>query len=136
MSYIYGKRFSHPLDPLTAALREELYVGGPGGGYAGVDWNKSRSLCAKEDLYYPHPLIQDVVWWTVRERGGGAESLPSSQLCPRIPCTPVYLPPPKDLLLVGGADWVVYALKVKAGAAATVQWRFPASGNSTIGRIT
>ena len=26
MSYIYGKRFAAPLDPLTAALREELYV--------------------------------------------------------------------------------------------------------------
>ena len=21
--------------------------------------------CAKEDLYYPHPLVQDVLWWTL-----------------------------------------------------------------------
>ena len=21
-----------------------------------------RNMCAKEDLYYPHPLIQDVLW--------------------------------------------------------------------------
>ena len=24
-----------------------------------------RNQCAKEDLYYPHPLIQDVLWWTL-----------------------------------------------------------------------
>lgn len=24
-----------------------------------------RNACAKEDLYYPHPLIQDVLWWTL-----------------------------------------------------------------------
>ena len=24
-----------------------------------------RNQCAKEDLYYPHPLLQDVLWWTL-----------------------------------------------------------------------
>ena len=26
-------------------------------------WRTSGRRCAKEDLYYPHPLIQDVLWW-------------------------------------------------------------------------
>ncbi|KAF3960242.1 hypothetical protein CMV_015031 [Castanea mollissima] len=25
-------------------------------------WNETRNLCAKEDLYYPHPLVQDILW--------------------------------------------------------------------------
>ena len=25
---------------------------------------------AKEDLYYPHPLIQDVLWWTLYKAEG------------------------------------------------------------------
>ena len=53
--------------PLTAALRTELYTT----PYADVDWNAARGQCAKEDLYYPHPLVQarvpgrvwGVVWW-------------------------------------------------------------------------
>lgn len=28
-----------------------------------------RNACAKEDLYYPHPLIQDVLWWTLYQVG-------------------------------------------------------------------
>ncbi|KAJ6747182.1 TERPENE CYCLASE/MUTASE FAMILY MEMBER [Salix koriyanagi] len=30
--------------------------------YHEIDWNQARTLCAKEDLYYPHPLVQDVLW--------------------------------------------------------------------------
>ncbi len=26
--------------------------------YSKIDWNKARNRCAKEDLYYPHPLVQ------------------------------------------------------------------------------
>ncbi|CAH1421817.1 unnamed protein product [Lactuca virosa] len=33
--------------------------------YMGRDWNDARNLCAKEDLYYPHPLIQDILWATL-----------------------------------------------------------------------
>lgn len=25
--------------------------------------NKARNQCAKEDLYYPHPWFQDLLWW-------------------------------------------------------------------------
>ncbi|WJX86412.1 Beta-amyrin synthase [Trifolium repens] len=27
-----------------------------------VNWKKARHQCAKEDLYYPHPLIKDLIW--------------------------------------------------------------------------
>ncbi|KAK4592983.1 hypothetical protein RGQ29_017211 [Quercus rubra] len=27
-----------------------------------VNWAKARHQCAKEDIYYPHPLIQDLLW--------------------------------------------------------------------------
>ncbi|CBI18402.3 unnamed protein product, partial [Vitis vinifera] len=30
--------------------------------YNEINWKKVRHLCAKEDLYYPHPLIQDLMW--------------------------------------------------------------------------
>ncbi|KAF3951873.1 hypothetical protein CMV_022519 [Castanea mollissima] len=36
-----------------------LHIEGPSTMF---DWNGARSLCAKEDLYYPHPLVQDVLW--------------------------------------------------------------------------
>ncbi len=26
--------------------------------YSKIDWNAARNQCAKEDLYYPHPLFQ------------------------------------------------------------------------------
>jgi hypothetical protein len=26
--------------------------------YSSIDWNAARSQIAKEDLYYPHPMIQ------------------------------------------------------------------------------
>ncbi|XP_073116803.1 cycloartenol synthase isoform X1 [Elaeis guineensis] len=58
MSYIYGKRFVGPITPTVLSLRKELY----GCPYRQIDWNRARNECAKEDLYYPHPLIQDIIW--------------------------------------------------------------------------
>lgn len=58
MSYVYGARATCKETELTASLREELYAG----PYDKVNWNAARNLCAQEDLYYPHPLIQDVLW--------------------------------------------------------------------------
>ncbi|PNH04997.1 Cycloartenol synthase [Tetrabaena socialis] len=55
MSYVYGKRGTCKETPLTAAIRQELYPQ----AYSSIDWNAARSQCAKEDLYYPHPLVQD-----------------------------------------------------------------------------
>ncbi|KAM1010822.1 hypothetical protein ACFX13_046998 [Malus domestica] len=58
MSYLYGKSFVGPITPTIRSLRKELYTA----PYHEVDWNKARNLCAKEDLYYPHPMVQDVLW--------------------------------------------------------------------------
>ncbi|KAJ7962649.1 Terpene cyclase/mutase family member [Quillaja saponaria] len=58
MSYLYGKRFVGPITPVVRSLRKELYSV----QYHEIDWNKARNTCAKEDLYYPHPLVQDFLW--------------------------------------------------------------------------
>ncbi|XP_047321404.1 cycloartenol Synthase [Impatiens glandulifera] len=58
MSYLYGKRFVCPITPTILALRKELY----NIPYHEIDWNKARNECAKEDLYYPHPMVQDILW--------------------------------------------------------------------------
>ncbi|KAK1408585.1 hypothetical protein QVD17_40485 [Tagetes erecta] len=58
MSYLYGRRFVGPITPLVLQLREELYTQ----PYNEINWKSSRHLCAKEDLYYPHPLLQDLIW--------------------------------------------------------------------------
>ncbi|KAK9002492.1 hypothetical protein V6N11_025168 [Hibiscus sabdariffa] len=58
VSYLYGKRFVGPITPTVLALREELFPI----PYLEIDWNRARNACAKEDLYYPHPLLQDILW--------------------------------------------------------------------------
>ncbi|KAK9092092.1 hypothetical protein Syun_027003 [Stephania yunnanensis] len=58
ISYLYGKRFVGPITDLILSLREELHVQ----PYHHINWSKTRYMCAKEDLYYPHPLIQDLIW--------------------------------------------------------------------------
>ncbi|XP_031504137.1 cycloartenol Synthase-like isoform X2 [Nymphaea colorata] len=58
MSYLYGKRFVGHITETVLDLRKELLPL----PYDQVDWNKARNLCAKEDLHYQHPLIQDVLW--------------------------------------------------------------------------
>ncbi|XP_052625153.1 shionone synthase [Lactuca sativa] len=58
MSYLYGKRFVGPISHLVLQLREELYAQ----PYDQINWFSTRHLCAKEDLYYPHSLLQDLIW--------------------------------------------------------------------------
>ncbi|KAL0012885.1 hypothetical protein SO802_007993 [Lithocarpus litseifolius] len=58
MSYLYGKRFVGPITSTIQSLRKELYTV----PYHEIDWNEAHNLCAKEDLYYPHPLVQDILW--------------------------------------------------------------------------
>ncbi|KAJ0074711.1 hypothetical protein Patl1_35113 [Pistacia atlantica] len=58
LSYLYGKRFVGPITPLIQQLRDELHTQ----PYNEINWRKVRHLCAKEDLYYPHPFVQDVLW--------------------------------------------------------------------------
>ncbi|GMQ07572.1 hypothetical protein CsSME_00051713 [Camellia sinensis var. sinensis] len=63
MSYLYGKRFVGPITPTVLALRKELYTV----PYHKIDWNHARNQCAKEDLYYPHPLVQDLLWESLQK---------------------------------------------------------------------
>ncbi|KAE8665058.1 Lupeol synthase [Hibiscus syriacus] len=56
MSYLYGKRFVGAITDLIKQLRQELY----NQPYHEINWNAARNTVAKEDLYYPHPLIQDL----------------------------------------------------------------------------
>ncbi|KNA23716.1 hypothetical protein SOVF_022560 [Spinacia oleracea] len=58
MSYLYGKRFVGPITPTVLSLRRELFDV----PYHEIDWDRARNECAKEDLYYPHPLVQDILW--------------------------------------------------------------------------
>ncbi|KAJ4833618.1 hypothetical protein Tsubulata_050985 [Turnera subulata] len=58
MSYLYGKRYVAPITPLVLKLREELYTQ----PYNTINWKNTRHMCAPEDIYYPHSLIQDLMW--------------------------------------------------------------------------
>ncbi|CAG9466832.1 unnamed protein product [Pedinophyceae sp. YPF-701] len=61
MCYIYAKRATGPLTDVVLSLRKELFVE----PYERVDWNAARNKCAAEDLYYPHPAVQDALWWAL-----------------------------------------------------------------------
>nr|AGS16975.1 dammarenediol synthase II [Panax vietnamensis] len=58
MSYLYGKRYHGPITDLVLSLRQEIY----NIPYEQIKWNLQRHNCCKEDLYYPHTLVQDLVW--------------------------------------------------------------------------
>ncbi|KAL8208386.1 hypothetical protein R6Q57_007798 [Mikania cordata] len=81
MSYLYGRRFVGPITPLVIQLRDGLYIE----PYSEINWKSTRHLCAKvklfvcficfgiflfafvnllsqEDLYYPHHVLQELVW--------------------------------------------------------------------------
>lgn len=61
MSYLYGKRFVGPITDLVLQLRKELHSQ----PYDTINWKKYRHVCCKEDLYYPHPILQDILWDTL-----------------------------------------------------------------------
>nr|AGC82084.1 beta amyrn synthase [Azadirachta indica] len=61
LCYLYGKRFVGPITPLIKQLREELHTE----PYDKINWRKVRHQCAKTDLYYPHPFVQEVLWDTL-----------------------------------------------------------------------
>ncbi|KAF8413574.1 hypothetical protein HHK36_001565 [Tetracentron sinense] len=58
MSYLYGRRFVGPITDLVLSLRKELHTQ----PYHDIDWSKARHSCAKEDLHYPHPRLQELLW--------------------------------------------------------------------------
>ncbi|CAA3015857.1 dammarenediol II synthase-like [Olea europaea subsp. europaea] len=61
MSYLYGRKYHGPLTDLVLSLRNEIHIK----PYNEIDWNKARHDCCKEDLYYPHSSIQDLLWDTL-----------------------------------------------------------------------
>ncbi|XP_022755525.1 cycloartenol synthase-like [Durio zibethinus] len=65
MSYLYGKKFVGPINSLVLSLRRELYTL----PYHLIDWNQARNQCAKEDLYYPRPMIQKILWDCLQKVG-------------------------------------------------------------------
>nr|GLL30207.1 dammarenediol II synthase-like [Ipomoea trifida] len=62
MSYLYAKRYHGPLTNLVLSLRSEIHVK----PYDQIDWNNTRMACCKEDSYYPHSFIQDLLWNTLQ----------------------------------------------------------------------
>lgn len=60
MAYLYGSKFAHPPNELTEALKAELFVEADHGS---IDWDGTRNTCCAADLYYPHPAVQDALWW-------------------------------------------------------------------------
>ncbi|KAL5178492.1 Cycloartenol synthase [Glycine soja] len=58
MSYLYGRRFVGPINTIILSLRKELYTI----PYHLLNWNEAKNLCAKEDLYHPCPMIQNILW--------------------------------------------------------------------------
>ncbi|XP_075502123.1 cycloartenol synthase-like isoform X1 [Primulina tabacum] len=63
MSYLYGKRFVGKIDVTVLSLRKELFTQ----DYHQINWDSTRNQCAKEDLYFPHPLFQDIIWKSLNE---------------------------------------------------------------------
>ncbi|MCO5569942.1 hypothetical protein L7F22_023656 [Adiantum nelumboides] len=63
MCYLYGKRFTGKITETVLSMRKELFSV----PYEDIDWNKARKECAKEDLYTPLSMIQNVLWATLRK---------------------------------------------------------------------
>ncbi|XP_051113925.1 cycloartenol synthase-like isoform X2 [Andrographis paniculata] len=63
MSYLYGKRFVGPINATVLSLRKELYTQ----PYHQIDWDSARTRCSKEDLYFPHSHLQDILWKCLHE---------------------------------------------------------------------
>ncbi|XP_063941883.1 dammarenediol II synthase-like isoform X3 [Daucus carota subsp. sativus] len=58
MSYLYGKKYHGTITDLVLELRQEIHPI----PYEDIDWNKQRHNCCKQDLYYPHNFVQDLLW--------------------------------------------------------------------------
>ena len=59
MSFIYSKRFIHPLTPLTIQLREELYTE----PYASIKFATHRNSISPRDNYHPKTLVLRILNW-------------------------------------------------------------------------
>lgn len=58
MSYLYERKYHGPITDLVLNLRQEIYPI----PYEDINWNKQRHNCCKQDLYYPHSFVQDLLW--------------------------------------------------------------------------
>ncbi|XAR69571.1 hypothetical protein NMG60_11001215 [Bertholletia excelsa] len=58
MSYLYARKCHGLITDLVKSLRKEIYTK----PYEEIDWNKACNDCCKEDLYYSHTFIQDLLW--------------------------------------------------------------------------
>ncbi|KAL6603926.1 hypothetical protein ACP70R_044287 [Stipagrostis hirtigluma subsp. patula] len=63
MAYLYGKKFVGPITPTILAMRQELYSI----PYNEIDWNKARTTCAKEDVFYPQSMVTNLVWTCINK---------------------------------------------------------------------
>nr|QJA18438.1 oxidosqualene cyclase 7 [Andrographis paniculata] len=61
MSYLYGKKYHGPITDLVLSLRQEIHAK----PYDQINWDKARHGCCKDDLYYPHTFVQDLLWDTL-----------------------------------------------------------------------
>ncbi|XP_051128401.1 dammarenediol II synthase-like isoform X4 [Andrographis paniculata] len=61
MSYLYGRKYHGPITDLVLSLRQEIHIE----LYDRIDWNKARHDCCKDDVYYPHTFVQDLLWDTL-----------------------------------------------------------------------
>lgn len=59
MSYLYSKKFTHPLTPLTRQLREELYTE----PYESINFASHRNSIADCDNYHPKSWILNLLNW-------------------------------------------------------------------------
>ncbi|PGH16342.1 hypothetical protein AJ79_01884 [Helicocarpus griseus UAMH5409] len=61
MTYVYSKRFTHPLDDFTRQLREELYTQ----PYASINFSAHRGAIADADNYYPKHWLLKLLFWLI-----------------------------------------------------------------------
>lgn len=61
MSYIYSRRFSCPVTPLTRQLREELYTQ----PYPSIDFSAHRNSICPQDNYHPKSWLLNAITWAL-----------------------------------------------------------------------
>ncbi|EON63012.1 lanosterol synthase [Coniosporium apollinis CBS 100218] len=59
MSFVWSRRFSHPLDPLTRSLRDELFTQ----PHSSIDFAAHRNSISPRDNYHPKTWILNTINW-------------------------------------------------------------------------
>lgn len=59
MSYIYSRRYAHPLSPVTQSLRNELYVQ----PYSAINFLSHRNSISPRDNYHPKTALLNTINW-------------------------------------------------------------------------